>query len=466
MVGPDYTPPEMELPVDYYTIGQPQTPGATAQANSDSPDAGKKETLAQQSWESVFDDPVLATLIASALDENLTLAAVRARLRQTEAVLEQARASLWPQLGVSLTGQNERDLVNRNADGTKSELLGAFAWELDFFGFNRRRIELAKARVLGAEHQVYLQEVALIGGVATAYFELLDVIARETITRQTIKTRERALEILKLRKASGIISGLAVRQAEVALAEAEGAMPALLNRHQVLENALSVLVGQAPDSIGVTARLDDDVSGFVNVPRPLPTGLPSELLRRRPDVLVAEAEVRAATALVGVSQADLLPRIRLTGDFGLQSDRLGELLSSGGETWNLAGSITQPVFRRGELRARVVEAQALREEALARYKSTVLIALSEVSAAIQAYTQSESLVEINSRRTASAREYLHLATLRYQEGALGYLDVLDAQRQLFDAELSRSSALRQRLVALASIYRALGGGWTEDVASG
>jgi len=458
MVGPDYEAPPVELSEEYRSgIEQTVATRVTAERPALSGDS-----LAIRGWQEVFTDPVLSSLIDAALRDNLELAAVRARLDQAQALMLQSRARLFPQFSIPFV-YDERSEDARGRTDVRYELFGVLAWELDFFGYNRRRVEVAEANVLAAEHRLYLQQVSLIGRIATAYFELLDIAARQSITNQTVETRRRALEILRLRKESGVISGLAVRQAEVALAEAEAALPAFLQRRQELENAIKILCGEAPNKLEELTELTGDVSMFIDMPGPLPTGLPSDLLRRRPDIIVAEANLRAATAQVGVAEADFFPRLTLTGDRGTQSDSLDELLGSGLDTWRVTTTLSQPVFQGGRLRGSRRQALALRDEALAVYQQAIFVALGEVSAALQGHAQAETLVAANSRRTESARSYLDLAMLKYEEGVLGYLDVLDAQRQLFEAELSLSAARRQQLVSLAALYRALGGGWDADV---
>ena len=452
MVGPDYEQPEIAVPGAYRQADQKQSSPAT-----DSYAGAKQDdsSLALRAWEAIYVDPVLSELIRKAIADNLELAAVRARVQQADALLAQSRAILLP--GFSLPLSYERESETR--DNTEYRLVGAFAWEVDLFGFNRRQVQIAEANLLATQQRAYLQQVSLIGRVASAYFELIDITAREEITRQTVETRQNALEILRLRMDTGVISGLPVRQAEVALAEAEAALPRFVQRKLVLENTPSVLTGSPPGPLRLSATLQADLRDFFAVPADLPVGLPSELLLRRPDILIAEANLRAATALIGARQADLFPRLRLTGDYGLGSEELGNFLGSGVESWRLAGSLVQPLYQGGRLRSAVTEAESVRSEALANYQQSVLTALGEVSNAISGYEQSESLVAVNTRRAESADVYLELATMQYQEGALGYLDVLDAQRQRFEAELALSAALRDRLVALASLYRVLGGGW-------
>ncbi|MEM9300521.1 MAG: efflux transporter outer membrane subunit [Pseudomonadota bacterium] len=445
VVGPDYVQPELGPPATYWVD--------PANANV----LGDGESLALSNWREIYDDPVLAALIEQALASNLELAIARSRLRQAGEFLIQARAPLYPQVGVSLNAEREKEFQDIE---NEHELVGFFAWELDLFGFNRRSAQAAYADRLSVEYTLYLQQVSLIGLVAETYFDFLDVATRIQIVESTIETRAEALRILSLRHDNGVISGLDVQQARVALASAEAALPALENRRFVLANALQTLVGQVPGELEGDGGSVAELWFNLDLPAAIPAGVPADLLLRRPDLLAAEADLMAATARVGVATADRFPRIALTGDYGLISKEFDDLLESASERWIIAGNITQPVFEAGARRAAVSAAEEARQQSLLAYRQTLLAALAEVSNSIDGYARSGDIFRTAEQLLDAAREYHRLANLQYREGVIGYIDVLDAQRQLLDAETSVSAARRVRLTTLSNVYRALGGGWS------
>jgi len=240
-------------------------------------------------------------------------------------------------------------------------------------------------------------------------------------------------------------------------AQAEQQLPRLRNNQLVFENQLRRLLGEAPDAVETTAQLQD-----MPLTEDLPAGLPSDLLERRPDVRVAELGLVAANAEVGVATADLLPRISLTGGFGQESAELSDLLDSDGSRWIADLTVTQPVLNAGARRAAVSAAWERREQAELAYIDTVLRSLEDVSNSLSTFTRARELAASTARLRDAAQEYLSLATKRYSNGVIGYIDVLVAQRQYFDAELALIDAVRDRHLTVALLYRSLGGGWEPE----
>jgi multidrug efflux system outer membrane protein len=452
MVGPDYDSPSeasLQMAEDYYV--ENGTP------NSSSP---SEESIAVREWQAVYKDPYLAELIREALDANLDLEAAQSRLRQAYALLRVSRSDLYPKLDGEFNLNSEEPTGSHETEETYTAA-GLLSWELDVWGIQRREVEASLAQALQAELDLNDVQVSLIGTIAVQYFNLLSIDHQLSVTQSTIDTRKEALRILGLRKESGVISGVEVSQAEVSLAEAERKMPGLKQGEFEVESLLSVLLGRAPGDIDRGQMLME-----IDVPGELPVGLPSDLLLRRPDVRAVEAAMVAANAEVGIAEGRFYPRFRLTGEFGYESDKLGDILDSGTDFFDFDGNVTAPIFNAGANKANLAAEKEAYEQSVISYKKTVLNALQEVSNVLSGYKQAQQQEEADRKLLVAATKYNRLASLQYRGGVLGYIDVLDAQRQLFDAELSVTQSRRDRLQAIASLYRVLGGGWdTESVAA-
>lgn len=447
-LGPDYSAPASEPPADYYL------PANAKPTQTDN--------LADLQWQQIYTDPELVSFIELALQNNPDLQTARLQLARAEAARRVARAPLFPQINANagLEREQEAEQDNPGADPTDEYTLGATAsWELDLWGINRRTAEQAQAQRDAARFSQYDIQVAVIATVATTYFDLLDAHNRLLITRDTVAARTKALGILNLRKQGGIISGLDVRQAEVALAQARSRLPALEQEILALENSFNLLLGRNPQALPINRTLGD-----MSLPASLPVGLPAELLQRRPDIRAADAQLHAATASIGIAKGALFPRIQLTGTIGQTSDEFGALLDANARGWTLAGSLLQPVFNSGANLANLELARNSQARALLQYEQALRVALVEVSNSLQGYHAASRILATTEQLMDSTRAYLRLAQLQYGEGVLGYLDVLDAQRQLFDAELTLSGARTTQLQALVQLYRSLGGGWDREPA--
>jgi multidrug efflux system outer membrane protein len=305
--------------------------------------------------------------------------------------------------------------------------------------------------------------VSLIAEIAVAYAELLDIDERTRITERTLASREESVRLAKARKQGGVISELEVQQAEVELGSAKTSLPVLYRLRHLKEDQLSILIGQPPGAIERRAGIERQP-----LPPEVPVGLPSSLLERRPDIRQAEQQLIAANAAIGIARADFFPRLTLTGAYGRESDELNELLKTRGETWLLGAEAVMPLFTAGRNRARLAIAREQYEQAGLNYRKTVLGALQEVSNALESYARSAEELEARLNLVNASQEYVRLARLLYNNGVRSYLDLLDAQRQLFNAELALSQSKRDRLLSLIFLYRALGGGWVmpEEEAAG
>lgn len=448
VIGPDYESPSeasLQVPGNYYVES------GTASFRSPS-----EESIALQGWESVYEDPYLAKLIREALDANLDLDAAQSRLRQAYALLRVSRSDLYPKLDGEFNLNTEQESGSSETYETYTAA-GLLSWELDVWGIQRREIEASLAQALQAELDLNAMQVSLIGTIAMQYFQLLSIDHQIHVTASTIKTREEALRILELRKKSGVISAIEVSQAEVSLAEAERKMPGLHRSEFEAESLLSVLLGRAPGEIDRAPVLME-----INVQDALPVGLPSDLLLRRPDVRAVEAAMIAANAKVGIAEGRFYPRFKLTGEFGFESEKLGDLLDSGTDYFDFDSNVTAPIFNAGANKANLAAEKEAYEQSVISYKKVVLNALKEVSNMLSIYQQAQLQEAADRKLLVAAKRYNRLASLQYRGGVVGYIDVLDAQRQLFDAELSVTQSRRDRLLAIAGLYRALGGGWDAE----
>jgi len=451
VLGPDYQQPEIDMPEDY------------RQSNGPQDQAAESESLAALSWRQIYQDNHLQQLIETGLANNLDLAVARSRVRQARSQLAVSRSSLFPELGLEAVGERERSSgitsSNTGPDNTFS-LAGLLSWEIDLWGANRRSVEAAEALWYASEESRQALAVSLIGEIANAYFELLDIDNRLEISDRTVTLREEAVRIAKLRKKGGVISELEVQQAEVELFSAKITLPSLRRSRFLKENQLSILLGRAPGDIERGLDL-----GAQPLPPAVPVGLPSTLLQRRPDIRQAEQTLIAANAEIGIAKAEFFPRLILTGDYGRESDELSDLLKSAGKTWIIGLDAAMPLFTAGRNRARLAITKEQYEQTILNYRKVVLRSLQEVSDALESYYRTKEGLEARIQLVASSREYVRLARLRYYNGVLSYLDLLDAQRQLFNAELSLSESKLQRLQAIILLYKALGGGWQEQKGS-
>ena len=329
-----------------------------------------------------------------------------------------------------------------------------FSWELDLWGRIRRQNEAALAHYFASEDARRGVAVSLIADVATAYFELRELDAELAIARRTTVAFEDTYRLFDRRLTGGAASALETARAEAALGEVAAQIPEIERAIAARENQISFLLGQPPHPIERDAAATER-------PPDIPPGLPSELLERRPDIRESEQALRSANALVGEAKARYFPTLSLTGFFGNVSKELGDLFCSG-KAWNIEPSLTGPIFTGGALRRNHAAAVARYEQSRVLYERAVTNALVEVSTALVDRTR---LVETEEQRTRTVRaftEAVRLANLRYTSGLSAYFEVLDAQQQLFPAEINLARTRRDQLLAVVNLYRALGGGWQPE----
>lgn len=416
--------------------------------------ADTARSIADIAWWNVFRDPQLEALIRDALSDNLDLAVVAAQIAQAEAQVTAARSPIFPQIA----GRGEASRSNESAPFTTANSFVAalaLSWELDLWGRYRSATEAARANLLATEEARRGIIASLVAGVAQQYLALNGLQQRLDVVRRTAAAQRDSLRLVKLLAEHGVQSAAETRQAESQLLTTENQIPGIERQVAQTEDALAVLLGKPPRAFGIGAVIPADA-----VPPEVPPGVPSELLERRPDIRQAEQQLIAANANIGVARAQFFPSISLTGSLGRASEALVGLVTDRGLTVHALGAaIGVPIFQGGALVANEAIARTQAAQATAQYRRTVLVALQEVSDALVAYDRDRAEVKGNRDRVAVSDEYLRLSNERFRAGVISYLEVLDAQRQLFSAQLDlNASELNQRLAAV-QLYKALGGGW-------
>ncbi len=440
-VGPDHKRPEMAVPTNHRGL----------------PGAASPESLADLAWWQLFNDPDLQQLVTEALQNNRNLAVAAARVAESRALYGVSRGDLWPQIGYGAGAQREKAQVAGSGSPTFNSygLSGSVAWEIDLWGKIRRSNETALAQLLASEDNRRGVVLSLVTDVAIAYLELRELDQELEIVQRTIGTRRSTLDLFNKRLLGGVSNKLETMQAEAALAQTDAVLPSTKLSIFQKENQISLLLGRPPGPVRrVNLPLDPARDILV------PAGLPSALLERRPDVRQSEQLLHAACAQVGVAEANFFPQLSLTGGVGVGSAELSDLLQSGSFLWNLGASLTGPIFQGGKIKRSFEAAQARLDQARATYEQAVLTAFGEVSSSLEAHVRFAEVSAAQDRNVVALREAERFALLRYEGGVSNYLDVLDAQRQLFSGEVSYAQAIRDRLRSVVQLYRVLGGGWS------
>ena len=433
---------------------QPALPAAFGAASSDAP------SLAERPWGELLRDREFEALVGEALRNNRDLRVAAERVELARAQYGLARSALVPTIAAdaSLTEQRVPTPLdpdsNRRARSAQA-VLAMPAWEIDLWGRLRSLSDAALASVQASEAQRTAVQVSLIAQVAQGWVDLLSIDQQLDIARETARTRREGLRLVQLRFDAGVVSMVDVTQAQSSLAVAEQTTAELERRRALSEHALSLLLGRVPGPVARRSKLADYA-----LPAQLPAGLPSDLLRRRPDVLAAERSMAAADADVDAARKAFLPSVSLTGFVGLVSPQLSQLLDPGRLGYGVTPAVTLPLFTGGRLEANLDAASARRRISVEEYGRTVHGALREVEDALVSYQRLVEQRAALDRLVAASRERLRLTELRYLGGISSYFEVLDAQRALFDAELSRTQTTGGAYASVVQLYRALGGGWT------
>lgn len=452
-MGPDYHRPEVELPDRYVT---------TANAEPMVREAAPVE----EGWWHEFEDPLLAELVESALANNTDLRQAIAVVERADAVLKEAGASLWPEIGGSGQASRARfsEKAGQVAAGSSAvrssfRVAAATSFELDFWGRLRRTREAALAQALGSRYARDTVALSLAGTVAQNYVALRALDAQIAVSRQSLDNRQRTRSLIHDRYEGGIASPLEVQQAEVLHSTAAAQLADLERQRFLVESQLGLLTGRQD------LRLASGELHALPLPPMPPPGLPSALLEIRPDVRQAEALLTAANANIGAAKAALFPSISLTGSLGSESRALSDLFASGAGIWSLGARLDVPLFDAGRRSARVDQASAMQREALAAYVGAVRNAFRDVNDALVAIRQTAEIEQALESGMRAAREALRLAEIRYDAGYSPFLEVLDAERTANETELAYIRNRQDRLSASILLFKALGGGWGSEVAN-
>jgi multidrug efflux system outer membrane protein len=442
-VGPDYRRPAIDIPQNWRFEDK------------------EAKNVANTAWWQQFDDPVLNELIEIALRENKDLQIAVARIGQFVGQYVTTRAALFPQLGIGASGGWQRITKTglpalppgtENTDDVWSVFVNG-NWEIDIWGKIRRATEAARAGILSSEEGRRTVILSLVAAVANAYIDLRDADKELEISMKTAEAYKESLRIFELRFKEGFSSAVEVNMVK---AEYEQALARIFFYQKTipqLENALCVLLGRNPGPIPRGKTLDE-----LALPE-VPAGLPSDLLGQRPDIRGAEQDLIAANAQIGAAKALYYPAISLTAAFGYSSADLSKLFKHPAQTWSVAAPVVAPIFTAGAIRGQVRLAEARQQELVVRYQQAVQSAFREVDDSLVEQQQTKPQLEAYGRRTEALREYARLAQVRFDNGYTSYLEVLDANRSLFDAELNYAQTKATLFRSFVNLYKAMGGGW-------
>jgi multidrug efflux system outer membrane protein len=413
------------------------------------------DTMINLAWWDLFSEPELDTLIYMALERNRDVLIAMSRIEQAYAILGVSKADLFPQFGYDISGSygDPTPAGTGSGAGGMVNITPNVYWELDFWGKVRRSNQAARAEIAASEGALRMVQVGIITAVVEGYFLLLDFDQRLEISRDTWETRKESLKIIEQRFLHGVVPEIDLNQAQQQEAIAASAIPYFERMVAHTENYLSILIGQNPRSME-RGLLREQV-----LPPTIPVGLPSELLVRRPDLVQAEQLFYAETARIGVAQAMRFPSFSLTGAFGLASADLSTLVSGEAFVYSVGGSLLGPIFNWGKNKRRVEIQQEVAKQALYRYELSVLQAFREVDDALVDVSTYSRETQSRLRQMEAAKNAAKLSRARYDGGQTGYLEVLETERSLFNAELDASAAWRNELSAYVYLYKALGGGW-------
>jgi multidrug efflux system outer membrane protein len=437
------------------------TPASTLPSTLCGDSAPHGASFGDKAWRTVFTDPSLSELIERALKNNPDLVAATFRIEEARALAGATRAAWFPSLDGSAGGTanyGSRNAGQAPANGNRNsesyDITTALSWEIDLWGGIQRSNQAARARLLASQHQRDAVQTSLVAAVATAYIDLKNLDQRLAIARRTAESRKTSLDLVKTRRDGGVSSDLELGQAEALLGQAQVAIPINEQAMTAKENEIRALLGEYPGSVARGGNLDQLESTLR-----IAGGMPSSLMERRPDIAAASQAFQAATADVGVAEALRLPSLSLTGRGGVVSTDLSTLLEDGSSTFSIGPRLTGPIFDAGRRSFAVQGARARANEALAAHDKAAKQAFREAADALNAHQKTGEIIKERARLIASLQNVATLANDRFQGGASSYLEVLDAERSLFNAELELADARRDRLRAVVQAYRALGGGW-------
>jgi multidrug efflux system outer membrane protein len=445
-VGPDYK------------TQTPEAANITAAADAKQYDHAKFEGI----WWQQFEDPTLNQLVTQSLQGNRDLRVAFARLRAARAIRDDVSNDAMP----VITSRVSSDVGKGQIPGQTTQRVNSerydlgldMAWELDLFGRIQRNLEASDADQQAAEADLYQLQVTMIAELVDAYGQLRGAQLREKIALANLKNQQDSRSVTVSLRDAGVGDQLDVVRADARLAAVEASVPQLQAEQVRERNRIATLLGQRPDKLTV----DLSPANLPAIAKALPIGDPGQLLQRRPDILSAERKLAAATARIGVAKADLFPRVSLSGFLGFTAGRGSQIGSAAANAWSLGPSITWAAFDLGSVRARLRGADAEADGALATYEQQVLLALEESENAFSDYGKRQQRLVSLIRQSESSRAAADLAEIRYREGTVDFLVLLDAQRERLAAEDSQAQAEVDLYRGVVAIYKALGGGWQPD----
>jgi NodT family efflux transporter outer membrane factor (OMF) lipoprotein len=445
--GPDYVRPKMEVPAGYKELQ-----GWRAAQPADTAPKGE--------WWAMFGDPELDALVARVEISNQSLRAAEARLRQARALADQARAGLFPALSANGSATRSKSPSLPNAPSFASGAVNNFnaslnaSWELDLWGRVRRSVEAGEAEVQASGADLEAARLSAQATLAQSYLALRVADATRRTLEDTVAAYTRTLALTRNRYAAGVAARVDVVQAEVQLKSAQAQLIDIGVERARLEHAVALQLGLAPAQLSVApAPLVARMPG-------IPTGLPSELLERRPDIAAAERRAAAANARIGVAQAAYFPTVTLSGSAGSRATSLADLFTAPTRFWSLGAALAQPLFDAGLRRAEKAEAIAAYDGEVAAYRATVLAGFQEVEDNLAALRILEEEAALQDEVVQAARQAVALTTNQYEAGVVSYLNVISAQATLLANERTAANILGRRLAASVALIKALGGGWT------
>ncbi len=419
-------------------------------------------SLGDERWAQVFREPELQDLIRKALTNNYDLRIAAQRILEQQAQVQITRSQQFPTLSVGGTGLGADVPALNNITGSNSIsspiVAGSFslsaAWNPDFWGLYRKQTEAARATLLAQTWAQRAVRLTLVQEVATTYIQLRALDLQVEITRRTLKARQDSVDLTRRLESGGSVPLSDLRQAEQLLYTATSELPQMEQQVQQQENALRLLLGENPGPVAHT-----DPNALAPPPQDLPTGIPSQLLERRPDIQQSEAQLKAANANIGVARAQFFPQLSISASAGVGGSSWSNLFDSNSRTIYGLGSLTQPLFEGGKLRGQLNQAKAADQELVITYQKTIAGAFRDVSNALIALNKQRVYREQQEKLVEAAQDSTRLARLRYEGGSTAYLEVLTTDTNLYSAQLNLATAQQGEALSLVQLYSALGGGW-------
>jgi outer membrane protein, multidrug efflux system len=442
-VGPNYKRPDYPVPPSHRSDTSLPATAPTAAV----------PTLADVKWFDLFRDEKLQELIRIALKDNYDIRIAAQRVLAAQAFVTVEKSALYPSVDATATADRQQG-VNRAISSFFGG--GRIFWELDLWGRIRRSTEAARAEYLSQEAVQLGVIQSLVTGVASSYFQLLELDQELQVAKQSLVSRQGSLRLVQARLTGGLSTQLEADQATSLVASAAGTIVDVERRREQAENFLNTLLGRNPGPVDRTKVLEDQ-----KLAPEVPAGLPSALLDRRPDIRLAEQQLVAANARVGVAKSLFFPSISLTGSGGYQNFQISSLFKSEGGVYGYGGSLVQPIFNAGALWANYKASKAQRETAILSYQKSVLESFRDVADSLIGYQKAKEYRAQREIFATTLRNQLRLANMRYEGGVSSYLEVLDTERQALDAELTYAQAYLGELDSVIRVYKALGGGWTQ-----